>query len=209
MSYRIPNAIQLRVTLADIEPPIWRQLIVPLTCNLAQLHLLIQAAFSWWNYHLHEFRIGGLSYGDVAMIEEFGESDRRLFDESRVRLCDFRRTPGLMFIYNYDFGDNWDHLVEGEDFQALDPVPRLATCIGGARARPPEDVGGVGGYENFLAAMADPTHVDHRATKAWVGGHYDPEWFDLDFVQKDVRNALKSGVRRRLYQPKAKPIKSR
>ncbi len=205
MPYRELNAVQLRVTIADIEPPIWRLLVVPLTWDLGKLHLVIQASFNWWDYHLHEFRIGGLSYGDATVIDEFSDDDRRSFNESEVRLCDFHRQPGSMFIYKYDFGDNWDHLVEIEDFLALDAAPHHATCINGARARPPEDVGGIGGYENLLAVMADPTHEDHRSTKIWVGGHYDPEWFDLALVQKNVKNALKPGTRRRLHQPKAKP----
>ncbi|GAN73976.1 hypothetical protein Apmu_0130_01 [Acidiphilium multivorum AIU301] len=204
MTYRQLNAAQLRVTITDIEPPIWRQLIVPLTWDLGMLHLVIQAAFNWWNSHLHEFQIGGLSYGDPDVINEFGSEEHRAFSENEVRLCDFRREPGLMFIYNYDFGDNWNHLVEIEDFLAFDLVPRFATCIAGARARPPEDVGGVSGYENFLAVMADPTHEDHRSTKTWAGGYFDPEWFDLALVDNDVKKALKQNVRRRLHQPKPK-----
>ena len=74
----------------------------------------------------------------------------------------------------------------------------------GARARPPEDVGGVPGYEHFLAVMADPDDPEHADLKRWCGGHFDPEWFDLALTDKDVRNALRPNVRRRLHQPKPK-----
>ncbi|WP_408842516.1 plasmid pRiA4b ORF-3 family protein [Acidibrevibacterium fodinaquatile] len=203
-----PNAVQIRVSLDDIAPEVWRRLIVPLQWNLEQFHLVIQAAFNWWNYHLHEFRIGGLRYGDIALLEEGSvEGDSRAFDQREVRFRDFEG-PGTAFAYIYDFGDNWRHTVEIEKLLALDASPKQASCIDGARARPPEDVGGIPGYEQFLAVIADPKDPEHAETKSWCGGHFDPEWFDLATANKDVRNALKPNVRRRLHQPKPKRPKS-
>src|SRR3954454_1358334 len=150
MRFQEPNALQIRVALAEIEPAIWRRLIVPRSFHLGQLHRVIQAAFSWWDSHLHEFRIGGLSYRDAEVCEPEFEDDARSFDESEVRLLDFSRSEGLSFLYLYDFGDDWEHIVEFERLLALHPAPRAASCIDGARARPPEDVGGVHGYANFL-----------------------------------------------------------
>lgn len=101
-----PNAVQIRISLDGIEPEAWRRLVVPPRWNLEQLHLAIQAAFNWWNYHLHEFRIGGLRYGDVELLEEGAfEGDPRTFDEREVRLRDFDG-PGTRFVYIYDFGDD-------------------------------------------------------------------------------------------------------
>ena len=199
-----PNAVQIRIALDEIEPEVWRRLLVPLTWNLEQLHLGIQAAFNWWNYHLHEFRIGGLRYGNVALLEEGAfEGDPRTFDEREVRLRDFEE-PGTAFVYIYDFGDDWHHTVKIEKLLALDAAPKQASCIDGARARPPEDVGGVPGYEQFLAVIADQNDPEHADMKRWCGGHFDPEWFDPALVDKDVRNALKPNVRRRLHQPRSK-----
>jgi hypothetical protein len=112
----------------------------------------------------------------------------RSFDESEVRLRDFDRSEGLSFLYVYDFGDNWKHVVEFERLPTLDPAPRGATCIHGARARPPEDVGGVHGYAGFL----EIDNPEHRDAKRWVGGHFDPEWFDREMADKDARNAPQS-----------------
>ncbi len=202
-----PNALQIRVTLARIYPPVWRQLVVPSTWHLGELPLAIQAAFNWWNCHLHEFRIGGLRYGDLEIEDDGGfADDPRLFDETEVRLRDFGRERGAAFIYLYDFGDDWRHFVEIEAQVAVDVTPRQAACVAGARARPPEDVGGLGGYENFLAVMADPTDPEHAETKRWCGGHFDPEWFDLAMTDKDVKNALRANVRRRLHQPRPKRL---
>lgn len=197
--------MQMRVALTEIEPAIWRRLVVPCTWHLGQLHLCIQAAFNWWNYHLHEFRIGGLRYGDPE-VDDMGFVDGpRVFDEHGVYLRDFDSELGAAFTYLYDFGDDWHHTVEIEKVLAFDVTPRLGACIDGARARPPEDVGGVGGYERFLVIMADRADPEHVETKRWCGGHFDPEWFDLALTDKDVKNALKPNVRRRLHQPKPKP----
>ena len=106
MRLQEPNALQIRVALDEIEPAIWRRLIVPRSFHLSQLHRVIRAAFGWWDYHLHEFRIGGLSYRDAEVCEPEFEDDARSFNESEVRLRDFDRSEGLSFLYVYDFGDN-------------------------------------------------------------------------------------------------------
>ncbi|MBW4091282.1 MAG: plasmid pRiA4b ORF-3 family protein [Proteobacteria bacterium] len=204
MSFEEPNSLQIRVTLAGIEPAVWRRLIVPRSFHLGQLHRVIQAAFGWWDCHLHEFLIGGLSYRDAEACEPEFEDDARSFDESGVRLRDFNLNEGLSFLYVYDFGDNWRHIIEFERLLALEPAPRGASCIDGARARPPEDVGGVHGYAGFLDIITDPDHPEHRDTKTWAGGHFDPEWFDNETTDKDVRNALRANRRVRLHQPHPK-----
>lgn len=202
--YRSPNALQMIVALDRVEPVVWRRLVVPWDWHLGQLHLVIQAAFNWWNYHLHEFRIGNVAYGDPEVNEWGDETSVRTFDQTELRLLDFAREPGTSFRYLYDFGDHWEHVITVEKLLGLDIAPRTATCIDGALARPPEDVGGVSGYEEFLAVMSDPSDPEHRSMKRWSGGHFDPAWFDLAMVDKDVRNALKPNVRRRLQQPKPK-----
>ena len=206
MSYSLPNALQIRVTLAEIEPPIWRRLVVPRSWRLDQLHLGIQAAFNWWNYHLHEFRIGGLRFGDVEMEDHGFEDDPRVFDEREVRLLDFSLGDLPRLEYVYDLGDHWVHVIEFEKLLTLEPSPRHASCIDGARARPPEDVGGVSGYARFLEIMTDPLDPEHADTKRWCGGHFDPAWFDLALVDRDMKNALRANARRRLHQPKPKRV---
>ena len=209
MLFKEPNAARLVVTIGDIEPPIWRRLVIPWVWNLGQLHHVIQAAFGWWDYHLHQFLIGGLRYGDLEQIgqPEF-EGDARGFDETAVRLLDFGHSDRTAFIYEYDFGDSWEHLVEFETLLTLEPAPRVARCMDGARARPPEDVGGPDGYRRFLEIMADRRHPEHRDTRRWVGGHFDPEWFDLKATDRDVRAALTGTRRIRMHQPRPKRTRS-
>lgn len=193
-----PNAVQIRVSINQVSPLIWRRIVVPLHWDLKDLHLAIQAAFNWWNYHLYEFRIGEKRYGDLEMWE-----DGSVEDVLDFHLDDFRDAE-TVFTYVYDFGDNWRHTLEIEEFLTFDKMPRQASCVAGARARPPEDVGGVEGYKDFLKIITRPKHPEHAATKRWCGGYFDPEWFDLKIVDKDVRAALKPNVRRRLYHPKPK-----
>jgi hypothetical protein len=202
--FRELNAVQVRVAIDCIEPQIWRRLIVPLSFNLRELHLVLQAAFGWTNSHLHEFEIGGLSFADEFAQGERDDDDPKVFDEMEVRLLDFTRKPGTVFRYAYDMGDNWVHTVMLEKHLALEPAPKVARCVEGARARPPEDVGGPSGYQEFLEAVLNPAHEEHRAMKRWAGGHFDPEWFDLELINKDLARALHANLKRRVHQPKPK-----
>jgi hypothetical protein len=201
--FQVPNAVQLRVSIDRIEPQIWRRLIVPSSFNLRDLHLVLQAAFGWMNAHLHEFEIGGLRFADADVANaENGRDDSRAFEEMDVRLRDFTRQPGTTFSYVYDMGDNWVHTVCLEKHVAVEPAPKSARCVEGARARPPEDVGGPSGYQDFLEALLDPAHEEHKQMKRWVGGHFDPEWFDLGLINEDLLRAFRANVKRRLHQAK-------
>lgn len=152
--FKPANAVQIKVSIDEIQPQVWRRLVLPIHWNLEHLHLGIQAAFNWWNYHLYEFRIGGLRYGDVEVLtEDATDDDPRIFDQTEVRLLDFERVS--VFSYHYDFGDGWRHTVAVEEFLTLASSLKQGSCIAGARARPPEDVGGVSGYERFLEIIAD------------------------------------------------------
>jgi len=184
------NAVKPRITLDDIEPPIWRRLVAPLNWRLDQLHLAIQAAFNWWNFHLHEFCIGGLRYGDPDVEDVAFEDSPRLFDEREVTLRDFGRDPSVKFVYTYDFGDTWEHTVAVEKVLPPDPGVAYPTCTGGKRRCPPEDCGGPYGYHNLLETLGDPANEEHESMLEWVGGSFDPEAFSVE------------GVNQRLAPPK-------
>lgn len=192
-----PNAVQIKVTLDDIEPPIWRRLDVPLTTTLSELHHILQAAMGWTDSHLHQFEIGGLRYGDVEVLnQDRFEGDAQAFEASEVRLRDFqfRYDDGLSFVYVYDFGDDWRHTVQIEKLLAMKPAPKTATCIEGARSCPPEDVGGPPGYFEFLRVLLSPEPdeiEEQRHLKRWSGGNFDPERFDVAKTDKAVRGALR------------------
>ena len=194
-SFRDFNAVQLHVSLDDIEPGIWRRLIVPLDTTLANIHPITQAAMGWRDAHLHEFDVGGLTYGETwSLSAERTDDDARVYDAQEVRMRDFSREPGITFTYVYDFGDNWRHTVTLEKLVAATTVPRKPACIDGARCCPPEDVGGPSGYFEFLRVLLapEPDEADEqRRMKRWSGGRFDPEEFDLTKTDKAVRNALR------------------
>ena len=175
---------QLKVTMVGIRPPVWRRVVVPSAITLSELHCVLQAAFGWWDYHLHEFDIAGVRYG----IDD-GEGWEPPKDERRARLG--RLAPiGSSFTYTYDFGDDWRHKVAVGQVTRADPSVAYPACSGGRRARPPEDCGGVSGYENLLAVLADPGDEEHASMLEWVGGAFDPEAFDpADFAENMKLNA--------------------
>lgn len=132
------NVFQLKFTLLDTKPPIWRRVLVDGGGTLDHLHEVIQAAFGWWNTHLHEFEVGRTRYGVPDPHEDWGEPPR---DERRTRL-DAIAGEGSAFWYTYDFGDGWDHKITVEKVLAADSAPAAPACIGGRRNCPPEDCGG-------------------------------------------------------------------
>lgn len=200
--YEEPNAVQVHASLDRIKPVIWRRLAVPLDFSLRDLHLVLQAAFGWMNAHLYEFQIGGLRFGDADFAnQEKGERDSQTFADTEVRLQDFSRKPGTKFKYVYDFGDDWVHTITLEKRVVVGTL-KVASCIDGARARPPEDVGGPSGYQEFLEVLSDCYHEEHAHMTRWCGGHFDPAWFDLELINSDLARAFRANVRRRLHQPK-------
>lgn len=194
-AWQEPNAVQIHVVIEDIEPPVWRRLIVPLDVTLAQLHFVLQAAMGWTDSHMHEFDVGGLSYGGIeALSAERTDDDARVYDADEVRMRDFSRKPGTSFTYVYDFGDNWRHTVTLEKLVAVKPAPKVATCMDGARCCPPEDAGGPHGYFEFLRVLLSPEPdeiEEQRHLKRWSGGRFDPERFDVAKTDKAVRGALR------------------
>jgi hypothetical protein len=175
---------QLRITLDAVTPPVWRRLLVPAGYTLDRIHRAIQYAMGWQNCHLHSFEVDGEQYGEPDPIDEMA-----IRDELDYRL-DAVATKGTRLRYTYDFGDWWDHTVLVEDVLPADPDARYPYCSDGARACPPEDVGGPDGYERFLAAIADPAHDEHAAMTEWAGRTVDPEEFDPDRVSTLLRRMV-------------------
>ncbi|KPV54007.1 hypothetical protein SE17_06340 [Kouleothrix aurantiaca] len=170
-----PNHIyQLKISLRDSKPPIWRRIEVADTTTLAQLHQIVQAIMGWYDYHLHQFELGQVSYG-VPDPDYFHE----VRDERRFKLNQLISEPKQKLSYEYDFGDSWDHTILLEKVLAPKPGVVYPRCTAGRRACPPEDVGGIWGYEAFLEAISDPAHPQHAELREWAGDEFDPEVFDL------------------------------
>ena len=173
---------QLKVTLKGSQPPIWRRLQVPSDITLGQLHLVLQMAMGWHDSHLHHFIVSGVFFS-VPSRDDF----EPVRDERRFKL--FQVAPGVKskFVYEYDFGDSWEHAIVVEKSLAPEPGVHYPVCVKGKGACPPEDVGGVWGYADFLEALRDPAHAEHADVLEWADAEFDPEAFDLEAVNQLLR----------------------
>ncbi|MFE5595104.1 plasmid pRiA4b ORF-3 family protein [Streptomyces sp. NPDC056549] len=171
----------VKVTLHGSEPPIWRRLQVSSPTTLQQLHHLIQAAFGWEDDHMWSFEAGR---------ERYGVADRDLGIRSAAskRLGDVAPIIGSRLGYTYDFGDNWEHDILVEAVETAEPGTAYPLCLTGRRACPPEDCGGVWGYDYLIEILADPHHDEHEERLEWLGldtaDQFDPAAFDLTEVNK-------------------------
>lgn len=168
----------LHVRLLDIDPPIYRELLVRSGVTLDRLHEILIAAFSWDGGHLHQFIAPAGRITDIAIELDPDEDD---LDETKFRLRDVLPRASSKLTYEYDFGDGWQLVVDVLRIDAVAtgaPRVALATLVGGARAAPPEDCGGIGGYEDLCAAMIDPSHEARDELLEWLGDvPFDPEAF--------------------------------
>lgn len=179
------SVYQFKVTLRDISPPIWRRLQVPGGYTLAQLHRVLQIVMGWENQHEYEFQVAGKQYRIPHR-----EDEARTLDARRTRICDIWLVAGAESEYLYDFGDYWQHLLQLESVSELDPIAAYPRCADGARNCPPEDVGGSGGYEDYLAAMAAPEHEAHDEMMSWRGP-FDPEAFSVEKVNEQLEKKFR------------------
>jgi len=175
-------ALELEVSLRDVDPRVWRRIVVPESISLRNLHEVLQVAMGWDGTHLYRFAIGDVDFGDVEDVDELGDV--------RTKLADLV-APGATFRYDYDFGDGWEH-----DVRVLrTTVADGSHCLDGARACPPEDCGGPPGYEHLLEVLADPDHPDHDEMAEWIGRPVDPEAFDPQAVDATLRSHPRRGRR--------------
>lgn len=185
------RAYTLKIELARIRPAIWRRVVVPGNLNLERLHGVIQDAMGWEWDHLHEFVVGEMRIGEPD-DDGFGA---RVGDERQYTLERLFKEPGT-FEYMYDFGDSWQHVIVVEEIAEVAGTfaPR---CVAGARACPPEDCGGVWGYEELVKALARPRSKRHLELREWVGDEWTPEAFDVDAADRLVaRHKPQPGLRR-------------
>ena len=186
---RLPTRVyQLRIALANIEPCIWRTLLVPDTLRLSKLDRVIQEAFGRTNSHLHEFRVGTKRYGMVDVVEDLDwDEEEALLDERKFTVGSVLSDDLDCFEYEYDFGDGWDHIVKVEKILIPDQTNDWTMCIAGENACPPEDVSGSYGFKEFVEIMANPKHEQYAETYRWFGGPFDQRGFDVNSANARIR----------------------
>lgn len=176
---RSGRAYDLKVTLQGVRPPVWRRVKVRSDITLEDLHRVLQVVMGWSDSHMHAFRpAAGRGRARVA-----GAPVERS-EERRTRLDNILRKPRDRMVYEYDFGDSWEHEVLLEKVGDDPPGASYPWVLAGARACPPEDVGGLGGYAHFLQAMRQPQHPEHEEMMEWYGRPFDPAAFDSQAVNR-------------------------
>jgi hypothetical protein len=169
---------QLKVVLRGSEPPIWRRVLVPADIRLSSLHRVMQVLMDWTDDHQHQFTV----LSEPQSRADSGQ-DVHPADESRFRLCDVAPTPGSKLLYEYDFGDSWDHHITVEKSMPQDgETPCHPVCLAGERASPPEDCGGVIRYACIVRAIRDRDHPENGELVEQYGPNFDPEAFSIERV---------------------------
>ncbi|MBF0186128.1 MAG: plasmid pRiA4b ORF-3 family protein [Magnetococcales bacterium] len=176
-----PRIVQLKITLQGIEPLVWRRILIPDDLTLGRLHDVIQVAMGWEDGHMHAFHIGDRQYG--IPDDEFAGPDFKIYQERNVKVSGVIDRKFTRFMYEYDFGDGWRHELLVEGFHEFDRQLTYPRYVDGARRCPPEDVGGIGGYADFLEAIMDPLHPEHDEMRDWFGGEFNPDALDAKAIE--------------------------
>jgi hypothetical protein len=179
-----PDSIyQIKVTIQDSEPPIWREIQVRSHITLYKVQRILQVVMGWKDTHLHQFVIDGTCYG-----QSHPEYGLEMKTERRARLDELIPTENASFIYEYNLDDSWLHEITVE--KILEPTPGVhyPRCVAGDRACPPEECGGIRGYSDVLEILENPKDPDYEETLKWIGKDFDPTAFDIEEVNRHLKS---------------------
>jgi hypothetical protein len=183
------TAHRFHIKLEGIDPPVWRRIRVPSSYSFWDLHVAIQDAMGWLDCHLHLFHVRNPETGELESIGI--PDDEPYLDEPQclagwdVPIARYFVKKGDAASYEYDFGDDWRHIVALEGVDAIRKGEPRLSCLGGERRCPPEDCGGIHGYAEMLEVIADAAHPEHEEMLQWLGGAYDAQAFSASDVTFD------------------------
>jgi hypothetical protein len=177
---------QFKITLKEITPPIWRRIQVPSQYSFWDLHVALQDAMGWFDYHLHMFHLPKLRKGQHIEIGIPSDEieDQQTLPGWKIPIAEYFTEPGQTALYEYDFGDGWEHEILFEGILIKEKGVKYPKCTAGERACPPEDCGGIPGYFRLLDIIKDPKHEEYDETVEWLKGHvvnyypYKPDEFN-------------------------------
>ena len=200
------SVYQIKATLIGVRPPIWRRLRIPDDTTLHRLHRMLQIVMGWWDYHLYRFDIGRIHYGipDPEWDVEIGIEVR---NARAARIGHVVSNERTVFRYKYDFGDSWEMRLIVERILPPQEGERYPVCLGGERAGPHEDSGGVPGHAHVVRVLRDPTHPEHEEMRTWVGPDYDPGRFNLAKANAKLARFRAASAGRHLQLKSTQPIR--
>lgn len=175
---------QFKITLKGSKPKIWRRIQVPSNYSFWDLHVAIQDAMGWLDCHLHQFEIFDPQTNEniiISLIDD--ENGNYVICETKAKIAEHFLSPHQKANYEYDFGDCWEHEILFEKIVQTVIDSDYPKCIAGKRACPPEDCGGIGGYEEMLKIIKNPNHPQYEEQMEWLGGSFKPEIFHPELVR--------------------------
>ncbi len=177
---------QIQIALKGFKPKIWRRLLIPSDLLLPDFHKIIQTSMGWTNSHLHQF-IKNKTFYTERMPDDDLWNEMNNVDYKKMKISDLLKKEKEKIIYEYDFGDGWEHNIILEKILPLDDKITYPVCLKGKMNCPPEDCGGVWGYSEMLEILKQPDHEEYESYIEWLGGEFDPEYFDKDEVNELLR----------------------
>ena len=186
---------QFKITLKNTKSPVWRRIQVPETFTFWDLHCAITDSMGWLDYHLHQFEVYDPDCGEKIFIGIPGDDEDTILDWNR-QITQYFSLDGSAIPYTYDMGDNWEHSVKLEKILPREKGVKYPRCIEGEMACPPEDCGGVWGYQDMLQIISNNKHKEYKETMQWLGGSFNPEKFDMARIKfEDPSRRMKKLVR--------------
>ncbi len=174
---------QIQIALKRSKPKIWRRVLVPSDILLPDFHKIIQTTMGWTNSHLHQFIHNSTFYTRKMQDDDFWDEFDNV-DYSKIKLSKLLKEEKDSIVYEYDFGDGWEHNIVLEKIETATDIPILPVCLAGKNNCPPEDCGGTWGYESLLEILKDPTHEEYEELLEWLGDGFDPTYFNKEEVNE-------------------------
>jgi hypothetical protein len=181
LEFQNTTVYKLKVTLKNTKPPVWRTFVVSSDITLPDLHKVLQSVMGWTNSHLHQFVINGKFYTAPEK-----DSFMDLIDYRGVKLSQVLSAEKESIVYEYDFGDGWEHKIILEEILKPEALSH-PSCLAGKRCCPPEDCGGPFAYEDLLKVISDKDNAEYKETIEWLGEDFDPEYFDIEEINERLK----------------------
>jgi len=174
---------QIQIALKGFKPKIWRRILIPSDLLLSDFHMVIQITMGWTNSHLHQF-IKNRTFYTLRMQDDVLWDEMDNVDYKKMKISDLLKKEKEKIVYEYDFGDSWEHDIILEKILPIDNNLKYPICLTGKMNCPPEDCGGVWGYSDMLEVLKNPDHEEYESYIEWLGEEFDPEFFDKNEINK-------------------------
>ncbi len=182
----IKKTYQIQIALRGSKPKIWRRILVPSDLLLSDFHKIIQTTMGWTNSHLHQFIKNQTFYTRRMADDDFWEEMDNV-DYSKTKISDLLKKEKDRIIYEYDFGDSWEHNIILEKIEENGMNEIIPTCLTGKNNCPPEDCGGIWGYSDMLEILKHPDHEEYEEYVEWLGKEFDPKYFDKNEINEMLK----------------------